>query len=277
MFRTVNLPQRLRLMPMPGTRPEGRELTSWNALPARLAPNVRRWGVKYLVDGTPIEGNALMRRAYGSPPYRPEWHGRLLLPVDTLHTVLREALSGDEPLILHVVGDSAASVVLDAMEAVAPDSAWRPRRVRLDHASGLRGPNVARAIRKGVVVGQPRGGGPLRSWLAQGLVAAYGSDASGAPWTDFAGLVAPRDTAEAITRERAIVLMTRDAAYAEFAEREKGTLAPGMLADLAVLSRDVFTVPAAALAATESVLTLVGGRVVHDGLSPATRLPVRWR
>jgi hypothetical protein len=84
------------------------------------------------------------------------------------------------------------------------------------------------------------------------------------------GHVAPRDTAEAITRERAVVMMTRDAAYAEFAEREKGTLAPGMLADLAVLSQDVFTVPATALPATRSVLTLIGGRVVYDALSPAS-------
>ena len=43
-----------------------------------------------------------------------------------------------------------------------------------------------------------------------------------------------------------------------------------MLADLAVLSQDVFTVPATALPATRSVLTLIGGRVVYDALSPAS-------
>jgi hypothetical protein len=51
---------------------------------------------------------------------------------------------------------------------------------------------------------------------------------------------------------------------AEHAERLKGTLAPGMLADLAVLSQDIFRVSAEALPATESVLTLVGGQVAYD-------------
>jgi predicted amidohydrolase YtcJ len=108
------------------------------------------------------------------------------------------------------------------------------------------------------------------------LDVAFGTDASGEPWRDVVGHVAPRDTAEAITRERAVVMMTRDAAYAEFAGGEKGTLAAGMLADLAVLSQDVFTVPAAALPATRSVLTLIGGRVVYDALSPAST-PRDWR
>lgn len=60
---------------------------------------------------------------------------------------------------------------------------------------------------------------------------------------------------------------TRGSAYAEFAEGEKGTLAPGMLADLAVLSQDIFTVPPPTLPGTTSVLTLVGGTVVHDALT----------
>ena len=124
---------------MPATSPRGRELASWRALPARLAPTVRRSGMKYVIDGTPIEGNALQRRAYTYLPHRPDWYGRHYFPADTLRAVLREALTGGEPLILHVVGDSAMAVVLGAMESVAPDSAWRARRVRLDHAGGSAG------------------------------------------------------------------------------------------------------------------------------------------
>ncbi len=69
------------------------------------------------------------------------------------------------------------------------------------------------------------------------------------------------------------MMMTRASAYAEFRESEKGTLAPGMLADLTVLSQDIFTVPAAALSQTRSVLTLVGGHTVFDA---GVLKPQRW-
>jgi predicted amidohydrolase YtcJ len=72
------------------------------------------------------------------------------------------------------------------------------------------------------------------------------------------------DPAQALTREQAITAYTVGSAYAERAERDKGALAPGQLADLAVLSQDVFTVPPPALPATVSVLTMVGGRVAYD-------------
>ena len=74
----------------------------------------------------------------------------------------------------------------------------------------------------------------------------------------------PVNPAEAISREEAVIAYTRGSAFAEFAEKEKGTLAPGMLADLAVLSQDIFTIPVDQLPATGSVMTLVGGRIVHD-------------
>ena len=77
--------------------------------------------------------------------------------------------------------------------------------------------------------------------------------------------------AQALTREQAIVAYTVGSAHAEGAEREKGTLAAGQLADLAVLSQDVFTVPPPALPATVSVLTMVGGRVAYDAGVLTTR------
>jgi predicted amidohydrolase YtcJ len=69
---------------------------------------------------------------------------------------------------------------------------------------------------------------------------------------------------EAITREQAVIAYTRTAAYSESTEKEKGTLEPGKLADLAVLSQDIFKVSLADLPKTESVLTMVGGKIVYD-------------
>ena len=69
---------------------------------------------------------------------------------------------------------------------------------------------------------------------------------------------------EALTREQAVVAYTLTAAYAEFAEKDKGSLEPGKVADLAVLSQDIFRVPSEDLPKTVSVLTIVGGHIVYD-------------
>jgi predicted amidohydrolase YtcJ len=61
--------------------------------------------------------------------------------------------------------------------------------------------------------------------------------------TVFASLH-PHRPSEAITREQAVIAYTLTSTYAEFAEKDKGTLEPGKLADLAVLSQDIFTVDA---------------------------------
>jgi len=64
---------------------------------------------------------------------------------------------------------------------------------------------------------------------------------------------------------------TRGAAFAEFAEADKGTLETGKLADLAVLSQDIFTVPLPELPKTMSVLTLVGGTTVYEAKQGAAK------
>ena len=87
----------------------------------------------------------------------------------------------------------------------------------------------------------------------------------------------PARPGEAISREAAVTMLTRGPAWAECAERDKGTLAPGMLADLAVLSQDVFTVPPQAPPGTTSVLTVVGGWIVYNRLAPARSVDARGR
>jgi predicted amidohydrolase YtcJ len=69
---------------------------------------------------------------------------------------------------------------------------------------------------------------------------------------------------EAMTCEQALIAYTLTSAYAEFAEKEKGSLETGKLADFAVLSKDLFTEPPSRLPKTESVLTFVGGEVGFD-------------
>jgi predicted amidohydrolase YtcJ len=69
---------------------------------------------------------------------------------------------------------------------------------------------------------------------------------------------------ERITVQQAIDAYTRSAAYAAFRDTEVGTLEPGKLADLAVLSQDIFTVPPEEIGRTRVVMTVVGGRTVYE-------------
>ncbi|MFN9797599.1 MAG: amidohydrolase [Gemmatimonas sp.] len=263
-LREAALPVRVRVVrwPMPGAG--GRQLRRWSDLPVQVAPMVSVSGVKYVLEGTPQEQGALNRTAYAG---RPGWFGELNFPLDTIRAMLREALAGSDvrdQLLLHVVGDSTVVVLLTMMESLAPDSVWRTKRVRFEHASRLTGPLVARAHALGIIVAQPRSSAAYRTWLTAGIPVAYGSDGQPNPFIDFAAAVTMSNRpAEAISREAAAIILTRGSAVAEWSEASKGTIAPGMLADFAILSQDIFTAPAAALPSTRSVLTVVGGRVVH--------------
>jgi hypothetical protein len=283
-LRAARLPIRLRVIPYLLTDTAGRRLAEWRDVERRPAPLSVISGAKWVLDSTPIDRNAVMRRPYLD---RPGWHGRLDFPPDTIRAMLAEALTGREQLMLHIAGDSTLRVVFSAMQALAPDSVWRPLRVRIEHGDWLGGDLLPVARRLGIVLVQnpthfaldstmlrERFGRvsaefqPVRSTLAAGVPLAIGSDGPANPFLNLMfAVMHPSRPDEALTREQAVAAYTRGSAYAEFAEREKGTLALGMLADLAVLSRDIFTIPVQALPGTSSVLTLVGGTVVHDELT----------
>jgi predicted amidohydrolase YtcJ len=238
-------------------------------------------GVKYVLDGSPVERFALMRRPYAD---RPGWYGKLAFPIDTMRAILTEALEEDQQALLHAVGDSTIALVLGLMTQLAPDSVWRAKRVRLEHADMLAPDLIPIARRLGVVVVQnsshfmvgsrffspaygpefARWFQPARSLLTSGIPLALGSDGPVNPFLNLMFAVGHPNKGEALTLEQAVTAYTRGSAHAEMKEREKGTLAPGMLADLAVLSQDIFSVPVETLPRTTSVLTLVGGRVTHD-------------
>ncbi|MCU0636770.1 MAG: amidohydrolase family protein, partial [Gemmatimonadaceae bacterium] len=70
--------------------------------------------------------------------------------------------------------------------------------------------------------------------------------------------------AEKVTVEQALVAYTRDAAYAEFQDGEKGVLSRGRLADLVLIDRDLTRIAPETIRDARVTLTIVGGRIVHD-------------
>lgn len=281
-FTAARLPLRVHLYEVPMPTASGLNIHEWDGLPRRLAPNVTVRGQKWVLDGTPLEGWMLTRGPQMGRP--PNWRGRLDFPADSVRVILAAALRAREQLALHALGDSAVAIVLSLMEALAPDSAWRPLRVRFEHAGIVAAPDLwHRGIAKGVVIVPNLQLAPppqvirmlpkavtdsMAAWRDSIVFGAFptalGSDATSR--SPFVGmhteLSLPFPTHP--PRELLVRAYTLGSAYAEFAEQEKGTLAPGMLADIAVLSQDIFIVPVDALPRTESVLTIVGGKIVWD-------------
>jgi predicted amidohydrolase YtcJ len=162
--------------------------------------------------------------------------------------MLAEALAAGEQPVLHAIGDSTIALVLSLMSSLAPDSAWRRLRPRLEHAEWLTPDLRPHARRLGVVVvenplhftdgparmaarfgaARAREYQPFRSILDAAIPLAIGSDGPTDPFLDLLlATTHPDNPREALTREQAVVAYTRGGAYAEHAERAKGTLAPG--------------------------------------------------
>ena len=274
----ASLPVRIRAIAFSPTSVSGRDLSEARALASLEFPgtNVAVGGIKWIVDGTPIERGAWMRADYAD---RPGWRGRLNFPVADIAAMLDESLTFRQQLLLHCVGDATAAAIFTAMEN-ANGVDWPAKRVRIEHGDGVIDDLIPRARRLGVVIVQnpthfafaellhqrvSMHYEPLRSLLEAGIPIALGSDGPMSPGLNvmFAS-VHPFDPNEAITREQAIVAYTRGSAFAEFAEHEKGTIAEGQLADVAVLSLDVFAAQAPDLPGMRSVLTIVGGKIVHE-------------
>jgi len=274
-------PIRMRVIRMAGTTVDGRDKTEGRSLSPHPAPLITVSGTKWLLDGSPIERTAALRKPYTDLP---STSGELDFPEKEMEAMLRESLQNDDQLLVHAVGDRATETFLNAMDATGGTKVWSSRRVRIEHGDGIMPELIARVKRMGLIVVQnPTHLGlrelfvkrfgveradqmqPMRSLLDAGIPLALGSDGPNNPYLNIMlASIYPGKPREAITREQAVVAYTLTAAYAEFAEKDKGSLEPGKYADLAVLSQDIFRLPPPELPKTESVLTMVGGKIVYD-------------
>jgi predicted amidohydrolase YtcJ len=255
---------------------------------------IRLGALKILADGAMGSGTAAFFEPYADDPGT---SGLLLHPVEELDRLILAADAAGFQLAVHAIGDRANSLVLDAFEKAVAANGARERRFRIEHAQVVRKADLARFKRLGVIASiQPshciddmrwaekrigheraRDAYNFRSFAAAGIPMAFGTDWFVEPLDPRLGLYAAvtRELPEGgppggwfpeekISLEDALDAYTRGSAYAEFAEREKGTLAPGMLADLAVFAADLFTVAPRQILATPVDLTVVGGRVVFE-------------
>jgi predicted amidohydrolase YtcJ len=281
LLAAIDPPIRVRVIPYPFTTGDRRVKPVYPPVPARIAERVRVDGVKWLLDGTPIERSAALRQPYADDP---AWSGAINFSDSELRAIVEEARDSDTPLMVHAVGDRTTDSFLNALVQTGGSTTWARRRVRIEHGDGLMPDLIARARKLGVVVvfnpthltlgplaarrfGPERMSAyqPVRALLEEGIPLAIGSDGEMNPGVNLMLAAAyPARPEEALTRKEAITAYTSTAAYAEFEENQKGTLEPGKLADIAVFSQDILKAPAEELPKTHSVLTIVGGKVVYQ-------------
>lgn len=179
-------------------------------------------------------------------------------------------------MMVHAIGESANSNVLDAFEKVVEQSGPRDRRFRVEHAHNLRPSDIRRFAAAGIIASmQPHlfftagaaEGDDFRAIFDAGAKVAFGSDASITDFNPLLGIHATVNSGRrSISVEEAVRAYTAGSAYAEFQEDVKGTLEIGKLADFVILSDDIFTRKRAEISKVKVLTTVVGGKVVYSAL-----------
>jgi predicted amidohydrolase YtcJ len=221
--------------------------------------------IKWILDGTPIEGGAALRTA----KYKDGSQGRENFK--DIAPLVQLAVDNKLQLLVHTAGDKA---VATALNAFAKASLTRPR---LEHGDGLQPDLFPLAKQTGAIVvlnpthfafsdSYPRGDYMLAGSIAKaGIPIAIGSDGELNPYLNILMASSRRDRpSEALSRMDALRAYTSGSAFAELAETKKGKIAPGMLADVAILSQNILDAPAQSLPETQSVLTIIDGKVVYE-------------
>ena len=260
-------------------------------------PFFRLGAVKGFADGSLGSTTAYFFEPYADAPASRGLLADEMIPIEGMRGRLAGADAAGLQLCVHAIGDEAISIVLDLFADVATANGARDRRFRIEHAQHVAPKDFDRFAALGVIAAvQPyhaiddgrwaerrigperiKTTYPFRTFLDKGVRLALGSDWPVAPLSPLLGIYAAvtRATldgkhpdgwvpAEKITVEDAVRAYTAGSAYAEFADTEKGTLAPGSLADLVILSEDIFSIAPARIRDVKVRTTVVGGRVVYD-------------
>ena len=257
---------------------------------------VRVGGVKLLIDGG-FEGGH-MREPYEEPYGKGgTFTGITVVPTENFVAVAKEVNRLGWRVATHAVGDAALDEVLDAYEAADAEHSIKGQRWSVEHAFIARSDQIARMKKLGVILsvqdhlylaapamkkywGWARAATvtPLKTYLASGFLVVGGTDSPVVPFNPFWEIYHfnTRDTisdgvygADERVRSRARLLdmITINYAKATGDEAIKGSIEPGKLADFAVLSTDILTIPPRQMLRAKALATYVGGKEVYRDAS----------
>jgi predicted amidohydrolase YtcJ len=248
------------------------------------------------------DGSLGSRTAYFFDPFSDEPGNRGLLgeemqPLSLMRDRMMKADAAGLQICTHAIGDQAISMILDLYTDVAAAHPGTERRFRIEHAQHMAARDFARFAQLDVIasvqpyqaiddgrwaearIGHDRASRTyaFRTFLNHGVHLAFGTDWDVAPLNPILGLYAAVTRAtldgknpngwfpeQKLTVAEAVEAYTMGSAYAEFQEKEKGSITPGKLADMVLLSDDIFSIDPAKIREVKVLKTIVGGRLVWD-------------
>ncbi len=248
--------------------------------------------VKRSIDGALGPHGAWLLAPYSDLPNSA---GLNTATVESVRRTAELALANDYQVCVHAIGDRANREVLDIYQSLFEKHPTKlPRRWRIEHAQHLHPDDIPRFSQLGVIaamqavhctsdaifvpkrLGMRRsatGAYVWRSLIDSGAVVTNGTDAPVESVDPFASLFASVTRRldddvtffpeQCMTRLEALESYTIDCAYSAFEESLKGSLVPGKLADLVVLSKDLLECPAEEILDTKVLYTMVAGKVVY--------------
>jgi predicted amidohydrolase YtcJ len=260
-------------------------------------PFLRIGALKAFADGSLGSGTA-----YFYEPFLNQGNNRGLLsdemhPISLMRDRMMQADAAGLQLCIHAIGDEGISTILDLYADVIKAHGETDRRFRIEHAQHMAAKDFDRFAQLHVIasvqpyhaiddgrfaeghIGHDRASRTyaFRTFLDHGVRLAFGTDWEVAPLNPLLGIYAAVTRAtlddknpngwfpeQKLTVAEAVEAYTLGSAYAEFQEKEKGSITPGKLADMVLLSDDIFTIAPAKIRDTKVLKTIVGGRLVWN-------------
>jgi predicted amidohydrolase YtcJ len=258
---------------------------------------LRLGGLKGFADGSLGSTTALFFEPYDDAPETSGLPGDEMFPEGAMLKRVEGADRAGLQVMIHAIGDKANDIVLSIYDSAVKSNGERDRRFRVEHAQHLYPEEIREFARLKVVASmQPyhaiddgrwaekrvgperiKGMYAFRSLLDAGAVLAFGTDWSVAPLDPLLGVYAAvtRRTLDGknpsgwvpeqkITVEEAVRAYTYGSAYAEFADGVKGTIAPGKLADMVIVTDDIFKIDPVMIEKARVRMTVMDGRVIYE-------------
>jgi predicted amidohydrolase YtcJ len=218
-------------------------------------------------------------------------------PISLMQDRMMKADAAGLQICTHAIGDQGISIILDLYSEVVKAHGESDRRFRIEHAQHMAAKDFDRFAQLHVIasmqpyheiddgrwaeerIGRDRASRTyaFRTFLNHGVRLAFGTDWNVAPLNPMLGLYAAVTRAtldgknpngwfpeQKLTIGEAVEAYTMGSAYAEFQEKEKGSITPGKLADMVLLSDDIFTIDPVTIRDVKIMTTWMGGKTVWD-------------